>query len=141
MDAKDKPTSSYKVGYGCPPRETRFKKGRSGNPRGRPKGSQNLTTVLNRVFSERVTIPKHGRKITMTKLEYVAHQLVEKATAGDLRALQQALVLARLVEDRVPQKELEEALGEVDQRVLERILQRVQRTSKPGAGNDEADTH
>ena len=34
------------VGYGNPPKESRFKKGQSGNQRGRPKGSKNLKTDL-----------------------------------------------------------------------------------------------
>ena len=35
------PHAGYEVGYGKPPMETRFKKGQSGNPRGRPKGAKN----------------------------------------------------------------------------------------------------
>jgi hypothetical protein len=31
--------SEYKVGYGKPPRSGQFKRGNSGNPKGRPKGS------------------------------------------------------------------------------------------------------
>lgn len=45
----------YKVGPGKPPKHTRFKPGQSGNPKGRPKGSQNVKTVLNKVGRESVT--------------------------------------------------------------------------------------
>ncbi len=38
--------SDYEVGYGKPPRHTRFQPGRSGNPRGRPKDTKNLKTDL-----------------------------------------------------------------------------------------------
>jgi Family of unknown function (DUF5681) len=36
----------YEVGYGKLPRHTRFVKGQSGNPRGRPPGAKNLKTML-----------------------------------------------------------------------------------------------
>lgn len=39
--------SDYEVGYGKPPAETRFKKGQSGNPNGRPKGSRNRLSAKN----------------------------------------------------------------------------------------------
>jgi Family of unknown function (DUF5681) len=55
------------VGYGKPPRHTRFKKGQSGNLKGRPKGSQNLTTLLSEALNERVIVTENGgrRRITM----------------------------------------------------------------------------
>lgn len=37
---------NYEVGYRRPPRQTRFKKGRSGNPRGRPPGSRNFASLV-----------------------------------------------------------------------------------------------
>jgi hypothetical protein len=36
----------YAVGYGKPPVETRFQKGQSGNPEGRPRGTKKLVTLL-----------------------------------------------------------------------------------------------
>ena len=46
----EKPKSS-KTGYCNPPEHTRFKTGQSGNPRGRPKGTLNLATVLERTLA------------------------------------------------------------------------------------------
>ena len=52
----------YEVGYGKPPRNAGFKKGQSGNPRGRPPGSENLTTLLNEALNEPVTITENGQR-------------------------------------------------------------------------------
>lgn len=116
------------VGYGRPPRQTRFKKGQSGNPNGRPKGSQNLATVLQRILCEKVTIRENGRTKNITKLEHSVQQLTKKATEGNLRALQQLMALVRSAEVQAPQKNHNATLSETDQTVLQRILQRIQAT-------------
>lgn len=41
-----------KVGYGRPPKHTRFQKGQSGNPRGRPRQTQNHKCIAHRVAAE-----------------------------------------------------------------------------------------
>jgi predicted phage terminase large subunit-like protein len=68
--------NDYKVGFGKPPRHSRFVKGRSGNPRGRPRGLKNLATLFSEALNERVTVVENGRRRKITKREAVIAQLV-----------------------------------------------------------------
>src|SRR5215472_13361203 len=68
----------YEVGYGKPPRHTRFKKGQSGNPRGRPRDSKNLKTLLNDALDEPVVVTEEGRRRKITKREAIVTQLVNR---------------------------------------------------------------
>src|SRR5260370_10634823 len=61
------------VGYCNPPERTRFKKGRSGNPQGRPRGTFNMATVLERTLREKVVINENGKRKTITKLRSEEH--------------------------------------------------------------------
>ena len=76
------------VGYRRPPRRHQFKKGQSGNPRGRSKGSQNLSTLLTALLNRRVRITQDGKKKTILLSEALARQLVNGALAGDTRLIQ-----------------------------------------------------
>ena len=49
------------VGYGKPPKATRFKKGQSGNPKGRPKGSRNFSTDVKATLEAPVQLKIQGR--------------------------------------------------------------------------------
>src|ERR1035437_5871182 len=82
-DDRDK---TYDVGFGKPPSHGQFRKGVSGNPRGRPKGKRNLATVLERTLEEKVVINENGERKTVTKLEAALKQMVNKAAGGDLRS-------------------------------------------------------
>src|SRR5438132_10295544 len=100
MGKEDKSTdySSYSVGYGKPPKQSRFRKGLSGNPRGRPKGTLNLATVLTRELKEKVSVTQNGRRTELTKLEALMKQLINKAMMGDLQAVRRTLDLTLYVE-------------------------------------------
>lgn len=74
------------VGYGRPPKASRFQKGRSGNPKGRPRGSRNLTDMVREAALETVTINAKGRRRKVSKLEAALMQQANKAAGGDPKA-------------------------------------------------------
>lgn len=74
----------YEVGYAKPPTHAQFKKGQSGNPRGRPKGSINLITLLRRTLNEKVTIHENGRQRAVSKGEAAIKQLVNRSAQGEI---------------------------------------------------------
>jgi Family of unknown function (DUF5681) len=78
----------YTVGFQKPPKHTRFVKGKSGNPLGRPKGSHNATTVFDEACSERIRVTINGEVRYLSKYRAAMKQLMNKAAAGDLRATQ-----------------------------------------------------
>jgi hypothetical protein len=93
--------SNYQVGYGKPPKQNQFAKGRSGNPTGRRKGRKNLSTLLEEASREKVTVSRNGRKVRMTKVEASLHQLVNKATGGDLKAIRELLFWSKTLNEAV----------------------------------------
>src|SRR5690242_11932021 len=98
MSDNKKSSGDYLVGYRKPPRQTRFTKGRSGNPAGRPKGTPNFTTALERALSEQVVVTEGGQRHTISKLEAAVKQLVNKAAQGDARAIQQLLSVKSVID-------------------------------------------
>src|SRR5205814_10151941 len=60
-------SEDYKIGYTRPPEATRFKKGQSGNPRGRPKNVRNLKTDLTEELQSRISVVIQGKKKTISK--------------------------------------------------------------------------
>jgi Family of unknown function (DUF5681) len=72
---------------GNPPKHTQFRKGTSGNPRGRPKGSKNLSTYLMEAARDQVTATVGGRTRTISKLQATTMQLATKAAGGDQAAI------------------------------------------------------
>jgi Family of unknown function (DUF5681) len=88
---------SYEVGYRKPPVATRFQKGTSGNPSGRPKKlAQPLDPgmVLQSIDNEEIVVIDNGKRKRMTKAEIGFRQLFTKATRGDLTAARLIVVMA-----------------------------------------------
>ena len=116
--------NGYETGYGKPPAHARFLKGRSGNPRGRPKGSRNLATILQRALDEPVVVTHNGKRRSISKLEAAVTQMVNKAATGDARNLAQLLLQAQTLEAR-RDAVVTETLGVDDARVVASLRQRL----------------
>jgi hypothetical protein len=97
--------TNYEVGYRKPPKHTQFKKGQSGNPRGRPRGTRNLATDLSAELSELVTVREAGHSRPISKQRALINSLMAKALKGDTRAAAMVLALhARIVPEQPESK-------------------------------------
>jgi hypothetical protein len=128
----------FSVGYGKPPPQNRFQKGQSGNPKGRPRGSRNLSTIMERALNERVTIKENGRPRRITKREAAVKQLANKSASGDLKSIQ---VLLNFLVPREKSTDASDAQPEsfdaVDAEVMKGILGRFSSQKNNGGGEEE----
>jgi hypothetical protein len=117
----------YEVGYGKPPKEMQFVRGKSGNPKGRPKGSKNLATAFVEIGRERITVQESGRTRTMTKAEAVVHQLTNKAASGDPRARREYFQVHKMLQPSEPVDEITPDLSNRDKDVMKNFMKRMDR--------------
>ncbi len=115
----------YEVGYGKPPRFTRFKPGTSGNPRGRPKHAKNLSTLVHEALNELVVVTENGGRRKVKKREAIIKQLVNRSAQGDLKALQMLLGIMQQIEQRSAAAAVEPTFDAADEKVLEQLKSRL----------------
>jgi len=122
--SKDK--QSYDVGYRKPPEGTRFKKGTSGNPKGRPKGARGLKTDLLEELGSLVRVTENGQTKKYTKQQVVMKRLTEKAAKGDIRAINSLidLTLSIFGPDGEAAKSVN-AVSQSDQEIINQALTRM----------------
>jgi hypothetical protein len=82
-----KPRVLPRAGYGNPPKHSRFQKGKSGNPKGRPKGSKNIATAVLALLRKKFTVTDNGEKKRLTGSEVVANKVFAQAAASNPRAV------------------------------------------------------
>src|SRR5579864_9325458 len=106
------PTShhrSYDVGYGKPPHHTRFQKGQSGNPGGRPRGTERVKQLaLDEAYRE-VAVDEDGEAITMPAIQAVIRAQLALAAKGNGPAQRAVLKMVQEIETERAAIEAEEA--------------------------------
>jgi Family of unknown function (DUF5681) len=115
----------YEVGYGKPPRETRFKRGQSGNPRGRPPGAKNLSTLLNEALNELVVVTENGGRKRISKRRAAFKQLVNDAAKGEWRALKLLVDILQDIERRSEPQTEESSFSLADEKVIAQLKARL----------------
>jgi Family of unknown function (DUF5681) len=119
--------NDYKVGPGKPPLHSRFKKGQSGNPRGRQ--PKDLPALLIAALNQPVTVTENGRRRQITKREAVIAQLVDKSATADLRATKMLLDIMKDIEKQAGTAPAPKPVPftEADQEVVENLFARLRR--------------
>jgi hypothetical protein len=121
----------YSVGYGRPPQHTRFQPGRSGNPKGRPRGSKNFSTVFAEEIVQPITLIENGKRKTMQKGQALVKQIVNKALSNDVKAAAMVFDQIRRSEGygKAPPAVVEVGLPE-NKLVVESIVRRIRLAAK-----------
>jgi hypothetical protein len=113
--------SNYEIGYGKPPRQHQFRRGRSGNPKGRPRGAKNTATLTREILDEKIEFSSGTGVRKISRREAILRSFGEFALDGDTKSA--AFLLQRddasdSAEDQVNHA----ASSEEDQEILDHYL-------------------
>jgi hypothetical protein len=125
------------VGHRHPPRATRFKPGESGNPKGRPKGTRPVGSMLRDIIQQKVAVTEGGKTRRLSAREVMFRRLANDAMRSDQKAIKLLLSLVdRYSESPEAKIELNEMLAE-DEEILARYLPGGSNSCPPSRRDDE----
>jgi hypothetical protein len=110
------------VGYGKPPIATQFRPGKSGNPRGRPKGAKNIDTLMAEELASPVKIREQGVDQTVSKAHAIVKKVLASAMSGDMRA--SSAVFGWHAQKAARNQDTDEELSAEDHEILEALQNR-----------------
>lgn len=121
-----------RTGYKRPPVASRWKKGQSGNPSGRKKGSRNLATDLKAELQEMVVVTEGGKARKISKQRALVKSLVANAIKNDQKAMTNLLGLIGKQAGAGQQEEPTIDLTVEDKAIIANFLRR----NAPAGGED-----
>lgn len=119
------PDRVYPVGYRRPPVASRFRPGASGNPKGRPKNSKNLKTLIRQAMTTKISIQEGQNSRRVSKIEGVVLRQLQSALKGDDRSAMAVIKMAMqmgLLEDADSNPAEASDLSAADKQILEQLL-------------------
>lgn len=90
-DGKEKNKNHYKVGFAKPPKDHQYKKGQSGNPKGRPKKSRNIAVLFRKGMDEKVVVTENGKQKKITVREAIVQRALIEAMKGKDKAIERIM--------------------------------------------------
>jgi hypothetical protein len=119
------------VGYSRPPKEHQFKPGRSGNPKGRPKGAKNEATILRNIFNRQIESREAGRVRKISVLEGMLLKFAEDALKGNPKSATFLHNRYRLAVGAAPESDEND---QDDKQILDGFIERLQAELKAKKG-------
>ena len=116
---------NYEVGRGKPPTQHQFKKGSEwrGNRNGRPKGSPNFNTAMQKAFNERLPIVDPNTNRKLTGVEALALRLRSDSLKGKPYAVRLTNEWLQK-QSALDEAKQENALSRNDEDIIEKALER-----------------
>lgn len=117
---------AYEIGYRRPPKSGQFKKGQSGNAKGRPKGSNNFLTLLDQELAQPIVVNENGRKKTVSRMQAMVKRMVAGAMQGDQKTLLTVFEILRRT-GKFEQTDIEALVPDDYERILETYVAKRQK--------------
>ena len=115
--------SDGETGYGKPPKKYQFKKGVSGNPRGRPKGTSSLLSDLNKIVNQKISVNLNGQNMRLTKRQAFLQRVANDAIAGRASTARLLYELLKLEAEQLDTEGMSASeRNKQDQAILESFL-------------------